>query len=177
MTVLARLKDRPRATTTYTIAFDPAAAEQLTRARVDIDNKDGAARAAAKKQYLRLLADTVTVTFTLSAIGPARWEQLMAEHPPTPEQIDRAEASATAAGEQPGTVTVQWNEDTFPPALLAESVTSVAFSDAPDTAENLPLADAVELWAGLSQGDRLGLFTAAQTLNLRPSRVDLLGKD
>lgn len=175
---LARLKARPRPFDTYTCAYDPADAKALADAarRVDDAKADGA-KAAARRELKKLRESVVTIEFRLEGIGPAAWEALMAEHTPTDEQVERARTSAAASGEDPDKVTLQWNEESFPPAVLAASVTSVTISDAPDDAiDGLSVADATELWQSLSQGDQLGLFFAAQTLNLAPTRVEALGK-
>lgn len=175
---LDRLKARPRPFDVYVCAYDPADAKALQDAarRVDDAKADGA-KATARREQKKLRESVVTIEFRLEGIGPAAWEALMSEHTPTDAQIERARISAVASGEDPDKVAVQWNDETFPPAVLAASVTSVTISDAPDDAiDGLSVADATELWTSLSQGDQLGLFFAAQSLNLAPTRVEALGK-
>jgi hypothetical protein len=97
----------------------------------------------AKISRLETELDSLRVIeFTLTAIPPDEWEDLVAAHPPTPENL--------AIGHQ-------WNTDTFRPALLA---VSVAGGEAPDwtrlAKEGL-----------ITAGELASIFDAAVMLNIR----------
>jgi hypothetical protein len=90
----------------------------------------------------------------LRALLPQRWDDLLGEHPPPPQQVERGEV---------------YNLATFRPALIAESVVT------PDGEEPLTAAD----WADLALSGRITgpqynqLFNAAWALNDRSPAADL----
>lgn len=116
--------------------MDADAAEQARAelARVQREARQVQVRAnatAAEKQAAqdRIAAAAAAVdgcyeTIVLRALPPRRVEQLEAEHPPTEEQMAKARADRERA-QQRGEELPEWpqyDEDTFWPALLAESV-------------------------------------------------------
>jgi hypothetical protein len=193
-----RLFSRPDRSTTVTLALDPNDADRLADARSTARRLEAAAERAESKAQLApndqgradtaehareaadeaaakleaLEASLVTFTVHLRAIGPRRVEELLLSNRPTEKQ--RKNAKALANGDpkaQP-----DFNEDTFPPALLAEAITRIEFSDG-DTIDALSVAEVTELWAGRwTQGDRAMLLQAAMQVNQAPSAVGDLGK-
>lgn len=87
------------------------------------------------------LADARVIEFTLTAIPPDEWEDLVAAHPPTPDNL--------AAGHQ-------WDGDTFRPALLALSVVG----GSPDWAK-------LTKTGLITAGELASIFEAAVMLNVR----------
>lgn len=182
---LDRILNRPRSTGSYTFALDPADAMRLAEARDELtaaqEAHDAPSRPPkslqrvtdAKKAIEALRADVVTVTLTVEAIGPAAYEALVNEHPATDEQ--QAKHTAVAGGEQ--VAPLDFNVDTFPPALVAASTTRVELSDAPDDAlTSLSSSEAADLWATMARLDQLQVLGMIEALNMRSSRVEDLGK-
>lgn len=185
-----RLARRERRTTSVTLALDPNDAETLAEARaaakraqalvdrltdsVDPDRRANAeaAAAAAADQLAAHQAAMVTFTVHMRAIGPARVEALLHAHRPTDKQ--RRDAKALANGDPKAQPT--YNEDTFPPALLAEVITGIDFSDG-DTSGPLSVEEVADMWRESSQGDRILLMQSAMLLDQAPSRVEALGND
>jgi hypothetical protein len=195
---VSRLTQRPTRTTDLTLALDPNDAERLSEARsklrqaesvfdraqsaagregADASTLERAAEATdaldeAKANLDAVLESMVTFTVYLRGIGPRRQEELLHAHAPTQQQRTRAKALANGDPKaQP-----QFNEDTYPPALLAEAIERIVFSDG-ETIEGLSVAQMSELWMGTwSQGDKIMLLQAAQILDQAPSSVGDLGK-
>lgn len=108
------------------------------RARSALDT--AAERAEVERLEAELDAAPI-VEVKLTALPPAEWEDLVARHPPTPENL--------ALGHQ-------WNIDSFRPALLAASVGA----DSPDW-------DLLVKEGRMTVGELQGLFDAAIMLNVR----------
>lgn len=71
---------------------------------------------ARRIEELRAAAHASAVEFTFQAVGRRQWSDLLAQHPPTPEQL----AEARAADQSPP----EFNPETFPAAAVAASCTS-----------------------------------------------------
>lgn len=100
--------------------------------------------AAERAEVERLDAEldaAPVVEIKLSALPPDEWEELVALHPPTPENL--------ALGHQ-------WNTDTFRPALLAAAIGP----ESPDW-------DLLAKEGRITAGELAGLFDAAVMLNVR----------
>ncbi len=185
-----RLRQRPERTTSVTLAFDPNDAERLNAARLAKRRADAAldrAGAVADPDTLAALTDAadaatdaldaleaemVTFTVHLRAVGAARAEELMLEHRPT----DRQRKNAKALNNGDPKAQPQFNEDTFPPALLAESISRIEFSDG-ETIDHISVEQVAELWADRwPQGDKVQLLHAAIAINQASSAVGDLGK-
>jgi len=196
---LALLTSRPAVTDTVTLALDPNDAQRLAdarnrvrRAESDLDRavaaaaREGAgddkteaaqtadeAADAARRDLADLEAGLVTFTVHLKAVGPRRYEELLLAHQPTNQQ--RAAAKKMANGDpkaQPG-----FDEDKFPPALLAEAVERITFSNGAAEITGLSPVQADELWRSpWPQGDRILVLQTAQMLNQVSSMVEDLGK-
>jgi hypothetical protein len=86
------------------------------------------------------MGDGAHAVFHIRALSRTRYRELLDDHPPRPDTADR-----------------DWNEDTFPPSLLAESVTKIVYEkgDESDEIAGLTLEEATEMWseweAGLTQ--------------------------
>ncbi len=183
-----RLRTRPTRTITITMALDPDDTDEFVAARRKVDAARNRLDDASTDQYDSLAtelaaaedamvvveAEHPTFTVHLRGVGPARVEELMYEHRPTDAQRKRARA---LNGGDPK-AEPQWNEDTFPPAMLAEAVAKITFSDDPDNPiEGLSLTQATDLWAARwSIGDRSMIFNSAMILDQSVSQVGDLGK-
>lgn len=69
---------------------------------------------------LQAQAQAADVEFVFEGLGRRAYTDLVRQHPPTDEQKKLAEAAGGSA---------QWNAETFPPALLAASCSSVDGAD------------------------------------------------
>lgn len=178
-----RLRKRPAATATYTFTFDPADLEAVTNAENAVETTRRTAEkqpksptaknahTAAKKKLRKVLADTVLVTVTVRAIGASLLERIQHEHPPTEQQI------ATAEGKLDDGQQLLYDPDTYGPAILAESLVRLEFSDDPDGAvTRINVEEAHVLWEQVAQLDRLEMLTMISAINMRSSKVDLVGK-
>lgn len=179
-----RLRNRPVRTTTVTLALNPDDGDKLTQARnalarattrAEFNPEDGAAAQAmaeAEAELERVKAEVVTFTIHMRGIGPVRVEELVAQHKPTGDQVRAAKREDPKAH-------LGFNYDTLPPAFLAESVTSITFSDDPDhPIESLSVSQATELWTSRwSSGDKMLIWQTAQMLDAAPSMVGDLGND
>lgn len=111
---------RPRAEAIVVTRADVVAElEQLERdlaAAREADersNREPTAAAVAKKiQRLEKEAEDYQVRFIFEAMPRSAYTRLLAEHPPTAEQIKKAEEAKTQA---------LWNDTTYAPAFLAAS--------------------------------------------------------
>ena len=97
--------------------------ERLTAAlRQDETSNDPDLSPGIAQQILDLKqkAKDSEVEFVFSGLGRGAYTDLLRQHPPTDEQKVLAEAAGASAS---------WNADTFPPALLAASCSSVDGAD------------------------------------------------
>ncbi len=190
-----RLLKRPQRTASVTLALDPNDAERLAAARLAKRRADAAldrAEAAAAKDPTKahavdqaneaaetatatltnLEAEIVTFTIHLHPVGVRRVEELMLEHKPTDQQ--RRKAKQLANGDPKAQPT--WNEDTFPPAFLAESIDRIEFSDG-EVIEDLSIDYLAQLWnRGWTSQDRELVLGHALHVNQASSAVGDLGK-
>lgn len=104
-------------------------------------NRTQAALTRAEKKL-----DTCYEHIVLRALRPKEYEELIGEHPPTPEQV----AEAPSPHERP-----QWDRETFRPALLA------ACAENDMTAEDW--VEFIEEHAATGEGNKL--FVAAIAVN------------
>lgn len=84
------------------------------------------AKAAASKAEEEFRKPENSIHWTLQSLGRSKYDQLVTEYPPTPEQQAEAEAGlreeAKAKGQDPDQVIIQklpWDVDEFPIALIA----------------------------------------------------------
>jgi hypothetical protein len=175
----------PRSTYTATFAVDANDAErlealwgpvQIARSKASglIDGKPGADAdqevADAEEAYRQALDAVLTVTFEFGAIGTDVVTELVAAHPATKAQKDKARKAKQDFPD--------WNEDTFPPAILSATCTRFYFSDAPDEADtSLTEADAALIYKRLSLNDKVKVVQAATYPDLRQSQLETLGND
>lgn len=194
-----RLVGRPIATEKVTLALDPNDRQRLLEARSRVDRAaddlrradaaagragaDGAAqekaeaaaneRDAADAALEAIESSIVTFTVHVRAIGARRVEDLVLAHRPTDAQ--RRNAKSLANGDpkaQP-----EWNADTFPPALLAEAVPLIEFSDGDQL--NAPSEQQfTDMWLSghWPEGDRHLILQTALMINQVSSNVEDLGK-
>lgn len=199
MSNLDRLTKRPVRTQTITKALDPNEQSDLLRAMrvrseaqatadkarriadnapgnqhaADADKAADKALKAAQKAHDELAAKIVTFTIKLQAVPVDVIERLRIEHRPTVAQktTARSLANGDPKAEPP------WNPDTFPPALIAESLVEITFSDDPDnplrglTAEQVD--EMVKTW---SDGDRDDLLVTVDAISTMTTSVADLGK-
>lgn len=184
--LMARLLARKPATATCTFAANVADTAELARLAQQVEyaraerkvlTGDDPAGLQADARLIAAEADLetfrtamVTVTFTLTGIGPTRVEAMIDAHPPTDAQI----ATDAAAGRR----RPQYDQDTFAPALLAATITHVAYSDDPDGAiDGMTLEQTTALWgSSISVEDREALFYTALRLDQQGTMVGDLGK-
>lgn len=186
---LSRLIDRGAPTATVRLAADPDDAPRVQAAEKAVKAAERAVLTAKSPEDLQraenavdeaeakladLLDAIVTVDIGLEGIGAPVVEEMMADHKPSDKQ---RRAAIKAAGGNPQAAP-QWNEDTFPIALLAETIKTIAYSDAPDDVTHGVTVEQVEkLWASkLTVTDRSQLFLTALSLDQRGSSIGDLGK-
>lgn len=186
---LSRLIDRGAPTATVRLAADPddapriQAAEKAVKAAersvVTAKTPEDLQRAEnqvelAEAKLAELLDDIVTIDIGLEGIGAPVVEEMMAAHPPSKKQIQQA---LKEAGGNPQ-ARPRWDEDTFPIALLAATIATIAYSDAPDEVTNgVSEKDVAKLWKSkLTVSDRSQLFITALSLDQRGSSIGDLGK-
>lgn len=112
------------------------------------ENRDPVALQIARQIQdleVELAASEEAFTFQALARGAAR--ELIAEHPATEDQ----QKNAAAEGRR-----LQWNPDTYPPALIAASCISPA---------GFTLEDATEIWDEWSDGQVAQLWSACLSVN------------
>ena len=189
MDAFAALVDRKPATDTVVLAANADDAPRLAKARLALSRaeiKEQAARTAEAKAeaatdvedarvlYEALKADLATITFHLQGIGPHVVEELMHAHPATKEQKAKARKDN---GGKPGN---NWDDVTFPSALLAATVVKIVHSDTDiDDVDGLDVGQATAIWQskGTSVSDKTTLFLTALGLDQRDSGVGDLGND
>lgn len=184
--VIDRLVSRPSRTTTVRLAFNPEdfdrwrdAQQRVVRAEIFDETSDSAYReqavADAEAALEAVAAEILTVTFKFVAIGPNAVEELIGKNPATKQQQQKFSDASYAENGRRGRL--QWNEETFPPALLAASCIGINFSDG-DKADELSNAEATQLWASKwPSEDRIALFNACLGLNEQGTAMESLGKD
>lgn len=196
---MSRLKARPNRRTTVTFPYDPTDSdryEQLAGAKIEarrhLDDVDGllsrpgleatdlqqmrgdatAALDAATAALDEYLASIPTITFNLASCGAKKAEKLLLAHPPTDDQQARTQAALKAEGKRG---VLQFNEDTFPPALIAACTTSIVITgDEPETITDVTAEDLTELFAEESwaTGDVAELLTRCQVLAQVGTSID-----
>lgn len=161
------------ATKTVEVVLDPSLAEQVREAerrRDDTERRLGtrpdseqvqaeAWEAAAALDALRAQAvkDDAVVTVRFRSIGRHAWDDLIRQHPPTDAQV--AEAKASGMGD------LNFNSETFPPAVVAASL------DEP----KLTVEEVAAIWDSpdWNQAELGILFAAALEVNNSRHTLDL----
>jgi len=167
---------KKRATKVIDVVLDPDVARAVHDAEWAVEQAEGRLRVApddeaaqaavwAAKAELDTLraqaaADEAVVTLKFRSVGHHAYDQLVRDHPPTAEQI--AEVKAAGMGD------LNFNADTFPPALVAASLEE----------PKMTVAEVTELWDSpdWNQAELSAIFTAAVEVNSRRVTLDL-GKD
>lgn len=149
---------------------------------------------AANDAVDELLGSVPLATFHLVAIGPKKLESVMGKHPPTAEQVAKHETDREAEndrlraeGNDQRVPSLQFNPDTFPPALIARSTSRVDITgDDPETipGDDITAEVVAEMFEGTgwSSADAASLLAVCMMLNQAGSAVsrdlvDRLGKD
>lgn len=156
---------------------EEVAAKLLAEAKTEKDRKPlreaheraSAEAAAARERYEAALADKDVVTFTFRALSGSQLQALQSDHPPTEEQTESAKKTDGPDAR------LDYNPDTYPPALMATACVGVEWSDG-GTATKLTVAQATDFWETSSLGDQQTLMAGIGLLNQVPSRVEALGK-
>lgn len=176
-----RLLGRPRPSLPYRLLVDPEGLEtanaELERARNQSrqtsrrsDSTEAQRRKAEKAaEKAQQAVDGCYETVTLRALptaGDVTTEKLIAAHPPTQEQMARAKAERESAQQQGRDLPSlpDWNDDTFPSALLAACAETEMTED--DWREFLA--------EHVSDGEARGLWMAALAVNERERVADPL---
>jgi hypothetical protein len=190
--LLDRLTQRPVRTESLTFALDPNDGVRHSEARNALvtakrivtqlgDDPEttpattslAAARLAEAQAAFDALGEMVTFTVEMVGLTPSRVQELILEHPPTQQQIKKARA--LNGGNPKGDPHV--NEETYPAALLAETISRITISDDPDSVLTGLTPDQVALFlARCSQDDIVELATTAESLAQAASKVEDLGK-
>lgn len=170
-----RSKKQP-ATKTVEVVLDPALAEEVREAerrrddaarrlavRPDdntIQDEEWEATSALEALRARAVKEDAVVTVRFRSIGRHAWDDLIRSHPPTDQQI--AEAKASGMGD------LNFNSDTFPPAVVAASL------DEP----KMTVDEVAAIWDSpeWNQAELGILFAAALEVNNSRHTLDL-GKD
>lgn len=135
----------------YTVHLDDELAEKVEQIRQERAKarRDGTEEDAPSDEELAAAEDAlreVTRTIRFESIGRTAYDDMVSEHPPTEEQ--RAEM------EEAGAV-VEWNPDTFPPALVHASMVEPDLTD----------KQFAEIWDVWSNADLSQMFALAMRLN------------
>lgn len=190
--LLDRLTHRPERTASLTFALDPNEGVRHSEARNTLvtakrivdqlaDDPEttpattalAAARLDEAQAAFDAIGDMVTFTVEMVGLSPSRVQELILEHPPTPQQIKKARA--LNGGNPKGDPHV--NEDTYPAALLAETISRVTISDDHDSVlTDLTPSQVAQVLARCSQDDIVVLATTAESLAQAASKVEDLGK-
>jgi len=160
-----------------TIALDPEMAEDFNESRLDLQIAkrlltddpgditliEDKAKAQAKFEELKGQLEDDIAEFHFKAIGRRAYDDLVNKHQPTKSQYDLAKKEAEKKNERPEFP--DWNEDTFPPALLFASCKNA------DMTED----QWVEIWNAeeWSPLELTALMTTAFEANASRSMVDL----
>lgn len=131
-------------------------AKRLDSVRSTDDTRSALVVAEEKLEEARALAEENTAEFVLRSIGRKPFELLVDEHPPTEKQ----KAEAKKAGSE-----INWNADTFPPALVAACLVEPQMS----------ADDVLEMWDSpdWNQAELLSLFFGAMDANQNRRMIDL----
>ena len=110
------LQQKKPVTEIVPIVLDGSLADKWLEAKQAVESASEVERQAAQAALdeLRPAVESATTEIEISAIGRRAYEDLVDKHKPTSQQI------AKARKEDPN-ADIAWNEDTFPPALLAAS--------------------------------------------------------
>jgi len=177
------LLDRPKRRTSLRLAFDPADADRIAAARIDLARAEATAStsrgekaaaaniavADAARDVEALLDEIPTVTWRFASIGPDVVEDLQALHPV--KKADAAEAKS--AGQS-----LTFDPVSFPRALISATLASVTLPD--DTA--IDEMTESQVGALFDSGrwpveDQTALFTAALSVDQRGSMIAEMGND
>jgi hypothetical protein len=167
------LKKKRPATKTVEVVLDPALAVELRAAEharteaerllavqpADTDLQAAAWAAAEEVDELRARAvdEDAVVAVRFRSIGRVAWDDLIDRHPPTDEQIAEAKRAGLGA--------LNFNSDTYPPALVAASL------DEP----KLSAADVLAMWDSpdWNAAELQVLFSAALEVNQARHTIDV----
>lgn len=141
-------------------------ATPLPPATLDELRKKKKPRSEAVTVTLDQESSPTTVVMRFQAIGSKRWETLLADHPPTDAQQREHLAEQEKVGiPLQARRRLQWNVDTFPPALIAACIVE----------PKLTVAQAEELWESeaWNAGELDAIFSAAVRVNTTASSVQL----
>lgn len=110
-------------------------------------------------EALKVAEDAIrveTVIFSFRSIGRVKFDKIISDHPATPKQLEKAQAT----GGNPA-----WNEETYPLALI-----QACLLDPPLTKEEIK-----DLWTddNWSPAEHRDLFFAAQAANTQRKAVEL----
>lgn len=150
MNSIERLLNRPRATASVTLAYDPDAATALAdaRSRRLLEGANDELDTAIAEMETAL----VTITFALKSVGVSAVDDII-------------KANWDAEKDQPNA--------SFLPALLAATCTSITLSDAPDEpAVDTAAAVMAEVLERVALSDQEKLSSAALALDRRASMVE-----
>ena len=190
--LLDRLTKRPVRNASLTFAFDPNEGVRYSEARNALQlakrivtqlGEDpettaattalAAARLTEAQADFDAIGDIVTFTVDMAGLTPSRVQELILEHPPTQQQIKKARALNGGDPKKDPHV----NEDAYLPALLAETIERITFSDDPDSVlTDLTPGQVSSILASCSQDDKIILGTTAESLAQAASKVEDLGK-
>lgn len=106
------------------------AEEALDRARADrearpddVESAEAFETAQREVEAAREVADSSVAEFVFRAVGQSRYDELLAAHPPTPAH------QAQQRRHVPEAPPLEWNPDTFPPALVAACLVEPALTE------------------------------------------------
>jgi len=190
---LNRLARKPR-TEEVTFPLDPNDARRLGMARVralsarmtvselgrrleageKVDDTEAQEKLELVEAELeQMLAEVDTMTFHLEGLPPARVEALITEHQPTAEQQKKHRKAAALEGQ--ANSRLRWNRETFPPALIAEAVEHVSFSEVgADDIDDLTAEEVSEVFTtgvGWPLEDQDALFETALELSEKATKI------
>lgn len=167
------LKKKRPATKTVEVVLDPALAVELRDAEAahaeaeralavrpaDTDLQAAAWAAAEEVEVLRARAvdEDAVVAVRFRSIGRVAWDDLLDRHPPTDEQ--------TAEAKKAGLGALNFNSDTYPPAVVAASLDDPKLT----AAEVLDMWDSPD-WNG---AELQVLFAAALEVNSARHTLDV----
>ena len=156
------------------IAMDSEEADEFNRLRVRVEDAKQQAQLRsrdkeAQVEYESLKAELEEfeekieddiVVFTFRSIGRNKFDEVLEACPPTDAQVRKAKKE--------GDDVPNWNEDTFPPALMSEAIVEPELSE----------EDIFEIWESpdWSHAEVASLFLAALEVNQSRSVVEL-GKE
>lgn len=167
------LKKKQAATKTVEVVLDPSLAEQVREAERRRDDADRRlairpdddtiqaevweATSTLEALRARAVEEEAVVTVRFRSIGRHAWDDLIREHPPTDAQV--AEAKTAGMGD------LNFNSETFPPAVVAASL------DEP----RLSAEEVADLWDSpdWNQAELGMLFAAALEVNNSRHTLDL----